>query len=178
MVKAIFVVGKLPGLNLNEFFDRWEHHHGPLAARLPGLRRYVQNHAILEYYATGRQTQDGWSELWFDDLTSLHRASASPEWRSLREDGAKLFAQPVGVSIAHERVQKDWNWIYNDWGVGTLSVDEIRRRLSADGYLELAADVNAPAKIKGAAARQALALWSCEHLVTIDESRIDARPTR
>jgi uncharacterized protein (TIGR02118 family) len=178
MVKAIFIASKLPGLTLDEFFDRWLHHHGALAARVPGVRRYVQNHALPEAYAGRRQTHDGWSELWFDDLAALHEAARTGEWQAVREDGATLFAQPIGVGIARERIQKDLDWTYNDWGVPALREDDVRERLADDGYSELASDPDAPRKIKTAASRQALAVWTREHLVTIDDSRIDARPER
>jgi uncharacterized protein (TIGR02118 family) len=178
MVKAIFVATKLPGLTLGEFFDRWQHHHGALAARVPGLRRYVQNHAIPEAYADRAQTHDGWSEVWFDDLASLHGAAQSPEWQALRDDGATLFAQPLGVGVAREGIQKELEWTYDDWGVGAMSEEEVREQLRADGYATLAADPEAPGKIKAAAAAEALAVWTSEHLVTIDGSRIDARPER
>jgi uncharacterized protein (TIGR02118 family) len=176
MVKAIFIASKLPGLTLDEFLDRWEHHHGPLAARVPGLRRYVQNHALPQAYAEGGQTHDGWSELWFDDLAALHAAAASAEWQALREDGATLFARPLGVGVARERVQKDLDWTYHDWGVGALDEEQVRLRLAGDGYAALAEDPGAPQAIRAAASRQALAVWTEEHLVTIDDSRIDARP--
>jgi hypothetical protein len=57
-----------------------------------------------------------------------------------------------------------------------MSEDEIRARLREQGYASLAADAGAPAKIKAAAERQALAVWTDEHLVTFDVSAIDARP--
>jgi uncharacterized protein (TIGR02118 family) len=176
MVKAIFIVSKLPGLTLTEFFERWQHHHGPLVADTPGLRRYVQNHALPDAYAGGGQTHDGWSELWFEDLASLHRAASSAEWQAAREDGAMLFAEPIGVGVARERVQKDLDWTYNDWGVAGLDAAEIRDRLARWGYAALAADPGAPAALRTAAERQALAVWTDEHLVTIDDSRIDVRP--
>jgi uncharacterized protein (TIGR02118 family) len=178
MVKAIFIAGKLPGLTLVEFFGRWQHHHGPLGAKVPGLRRYVQNHAIPEAYAGGTHTHDGWSELWFDDLAALHAAVASPEWQAVAEDGATLFAQPMSVGVARERIQKDpaGGWAPNDWGAKAMSEDEVRARLAEQGYSALAADPGAPGAIKRAAERDALAVWTAEHLVTIDESRIDARP--
>ena len=103
MVKAIFMASKLPGLTLSEFLVRWEHVHGPLAANVPGLRHYDQYHAVLESYPMGTNTHDGWSELWFDDVSSLRAAVASPEWAALAEDGATLFAQPIGVGVARER---------------------------------------------------------------------------
>ena len=104
-------------------------------------------------------------------------AEFSPEWQAIREDGATLFSSPIGVVVAHERVQKDDDWTYNDWGVGALDEDQIRLRLLADGYTELAADGAIPGLIKSAASRAALAVWTNEHLVTLDESHIDARPS-
>jgi uncharacterized protein (TIGR02118 family) len=176
MVKAIFVVSKLPGLSLDEFFDRWQNHHGNLGASIPGLRRYVQNHGVPQAYASRGQTHDGWSELWFDDLAALHAAVGSPEWRAVRESGATLFATPRGVGVAREGIRKDLDWTYDDWGVGALSEEEVRQRLAEEGYAALAADPDVPRLIKAAAAAEALAVWTPEHLVTIDASRIDARP--
>jgi hypothetical protein len=138
----------------------------------------VQNHALPEAYAGGLQTHDGWAEMWFDDLAGLRTALASPEWAEVAEDGATLFAAPMGVGIARELVQKDDSWSYHDWGVGEMGEDDVRGLLREQGYEELAADPGAPAAIKEAAAAEALAVWTDEHLVTIDDSRLDARPNR
>jgi uncharacterized protein (TIGR02118 family) len=178
MVKAIFIASKLSGLTLSEFFERWEHVLGPLAARAPGLRRYVQNHAIPVSYASGGNTHDGWSELWFDDIASLRAALGSPEWEAVRAEGAMLFALSVGVGVARERIQKDLDWTYNDWGVGAMTLEEIAARLAEQGYATLAADPEAPARLKRAAEQEALAVWTHAHLVTLDESAIDVRPRR
>jgi uncharacterized protein (TIGR02118 family) len=179
MVKAIFIAARIPGLTPAEFSDHWFEVHGSLAAKLPGLRRYVQNHAIPEAYAARPMTHDGWAELWFDDLASLQAAFQSPEAQALREDGATLFAQPVGVVIARERVQK-WDGVSRtdlSW-VKALSEDEIRARLQEQGFVSLAADATTPRTIKAAAESGNLAVWTHEHIVTIDSSRIDARPER
>src|SRR3972149_5332075 len=64
MVNAIFMVCRLPGLDHRDFFEHWLEVHGPLAAKLPGLRRHIQNHGVLEAFARGTQTHDGWSEFW------------------------------------------------------------------------------------------------------------------
>jgi uncharacterized protein (TIGR02118 family) len=178
MVKGVFLATKMPGLTLLEFFDRWEHHHGPLGARVPGLRRYVQNHAIPRAYAGGMHTHDGWAEMWFDDLGALRAALDSPEWAELTEDGATLFTGPMGVGVAREFVQKDpaGGWTPNDWGAGAMSEEEIREQLATQGYASLAADPHAPGRLRRAAARDALGVWTSEHIVTFDESAIDARP--
>jgi len=106
MVKGIFTAARLPGLSLDDFSNRWRTVHGPLAAQLPGLRRYVQNHILPEAYVLHRPTHDGFTELWFDDLPSLRQAFASTEWKALREDGQTLFVYPMATVIARELVIK------------------------------------------------------------------------
>jgi uncharacterized protein (TIGR02118 family) len=109
MVKAIFMVARRPGLTVEEFQEHWFGEHGRLVAQLPGLRRYVQNHAVQAAYGLpGRpMTHDGFSELWFDDLAQLQLAATTPQWRAAKEDGKRLFAEPLGLVIARERVQKE-----------------------------------------------------------------------
>src|SRR5262249_38173723 len=84
MVKMIVICLRHPGLTLRDVSEHWEHVHGPLAARAPGLRRYVQNHRLEESVG---ETRDGWAELWFDDLAALRAAVASPEWQEVRAQG-------------------------------------------------------------------------------------------
>jgi len=105
MVKLIAVVRRAPGLAVAEFQQRWAEGHGALGARLPGLRRLVQNHALPEAYeGKPSMTHDGWAELWFDDLAALQRSMASPAWQTLADDGATLFAAPLVAVIARERL--------------------------------------------------------------------------
>ena len=59
-----------------------------------------------------------------------------------------------------------------------MSEQDVHERLVKQDYRTLAADAAAPRRIKAAAATQALAVWTREHIVTIDDSRIDARPGR
>jgi hypothetical protein len=106
----------------------------------------------------------------------VHAAARSPEWAVVLESAKTLFAEKVDVGVARERIQKDLDWQYRDWGVGSAGEDEVRERLRADGYTTLADDPGAPGAIKTAAANQALAVWTRQHLVTTDGSRLDARP--
>jgi len=179
MVKIILIGARMPGLTPQEFSEHLFEVHGPLAAKLPGLRRYVQNHAIPEAYAIRPMTHDAFSELWFDDLASLQAAFASPAVEPLREDGATLYARPSCVIIARERVQK-WDGVSRTdlSPVKSMSEDEIRAKLESQGFTSLAADPNGPRTIKSAAEAGALMVWSPEHIVTIDEAHIDARPER
>lgn len=86
MVKLIYCISKRPELSVEEFQRYWRETHGPIAGRIPGLRRYVQCHVVPELY--GRQTPayDGAAELWFDDLDALRAAMQSPEVKAALED--------------------------------------------------------------------------------------------
>jgi hypothetical protein len=60
-----------------------------------------------------------------------------------------------------------------------MSEDEIRTRLTAEGYADLlAAQPDAPARIKAAASKGMLAVWTPFHLAAFDQPYIDARPKR
>jgi len=58
--------------SLADFHAYWGERHGPLFARTPGLRRYVQHHTLPEAYGgSPRPTLDGASMFWYDDLGAL-----------------------------------------------------------------------------------------------------------
>lgn len=89
MVKAIYLIRRKPGMSAQDFHRYWREVHGVIAARIPGLQRYVQCHAIprdddgAEY--------DGAAEAWFDDMDAVRRAVASPEYAAARADEARFI---------------------------------------------------------------------------------------
>jgi uncharacterized protein (TIGR02118 family) len=178
MVNAIFMVCRLPGLDHRDFFDHWLNVHGPIAAQLPGLRRYIQSHVVLESFAQGTSTHDGWSEFWFDDYWSFQQATKSREWAAMEKDGATLFCPEKGIVIGREYVQKDETWKPRDYGALAMTEAEVSARLRREGYKSLASDPAVAARIKAAAARDQIAVWTAEHLAVYGESPIDARPQR
>ena len=176
MVKTISIASKLPGLTFDEFFGHWREVHGPMCARIPAVRRYVQNHAIRDAYGKRDMTHDGWAEIWFDSLEACWQAQQSPEWAELRKDGETLFTYPMGVGVARELVQKEFGAEPRRWGAAEMSEDEVRETLRKQGYKSLADDPDGPRKLKAAEQSGSLAVWTWEHIVTIDGSAIDARP--
>ncbi len=87
MVKLIYVITRKPGMSVEEFQRYWRETHGPIAARIPGIRRYVQCHTLAELYDREQQpAYDGAAELWYDDLESMRQALRSPELEAARED--------------------------------------------------------------------------------------------
>jgi len=89
MVKAIYLIRRKPGLSVEDFHRYWREVHGAIAARIPGLRRYVQCHAIQR--DTDGTEFDGAAEAWFDDMDAVGRAVASPEYAAAREDEGRFI---------------------------------------------------------------------------------------
>ena len=91
MVKLVYCVTKKAGLTDEEFFRYWENIHGPIGARIPGLRKLVQSHRLTVAGDKHRPDYDGMAELWFDDVEALLAARQSPEWKSSSEDEANFI---------------------------------------------------------------------------------------
>lgn len=90
-----------------EFFQRyWSETHGPIAAKIPGNRRYVQCRARPGIYAAGRTPDfDGVPMSWFDDLAALRASGQGPELAATRADEANFMAPgriPFVVAAEHE----------------------------------------------------------------------------
>lgn len=86
MVKAIYLICRRPGMSPAEFHRYWREVHGAIAARIPGMRRYVQCHAVDD-----APEYDGAAEAWFDDMDAVRAAVASPEYAAARADEARFI---------------------------------------------------------------------------------------
>ena len=91
MVKIIDLVKRRAGLDVAAFQDDWKNRHGALVAALPGLRRYVQSHALPQGYARGELLFDGIAEMWFDDIAAAQAALASPAVAEISRDAARII---------------------------------------------------------------------------------------
>jgi uncharacterized protein (TIGR02118 family) len=99
MIKIIYCITRKEGLSVEQFQRYWRETHGPIAARIPGVRRYVQSHTLPETYAgTNAPPYDGAAELWWDDLDAMRAAMASPELEAARED-EKNFIDHANVAF-------------------------------------------------------------------------------
>ena len=104
MVKLIYCFRRRAGMTGAEFDAYWRDVHGPIGARIPGLRRLVQSRA-LHIAGDSRQADfDGLAELWFDDIESLRRARGSEEWRLASLDEPN-FLDPASTAylVSEER---------------------------------------------------------------------------
>lgn len=91
MIKLVYCVSRKPGLSDEDFFHYWEHTHGRIGIRIPGLRKLVQSHAIKVPGDARVPDYDGMAELWFDDVEALLAARQSPEWKASTEDESNFI---------------------------------------------------------------------------------------
>lgn len=78
MLKAVFLVHKKAGMDADEFRRHWRDTQGGLGAKIPGTRKYVQNHTVASLDGAAFP-YDGFAEVWFDNREAFERAMATPQ---------------------------------------------------------------------------------------------------
>jgi uncharacterized protein (TIGR02118 family) len=92
-VKNVEFVTRKPGLELDRFQRYWREVHGPLAAQIPVIRRYVQSHTRPSAYERGRTpAYDGVAITWFDDTQAMRASAATAQYARVRADEANFLA--------------------------------------------------------------------------------------
>src|SRR5260370_16271946 len=107
MIKTIGLLTRKSDWTHEQFTKHWVGTHAPLAHKVPGLRRYVQNHIKGERTRADIETTaveiDGIAELWFDDHAALATPSRTPQMKALHADGA-LFIGRIKSYVVEEKV--------------------------------------------------------------------------
>jgi uncharacterized protein (TIGR02118 family) len=104
-VKNIEIVHRKSGMQVEAFQKHWRETHGPLGAAIPQVDRYVQNHARLSSYQSGREPQiDGLALTWFDDVDAMRASGKSREYDETRADEDNFVKIPLDFVIATEHV--------------------------------------------------------------------------
>jgi uncharacterized protein (TIGR02118 family) len=86
--KLIVPIIRRPELSHDEMIWYWRDNHAPIALGLPGLRRYVQNRAVIR---PGKEPKaDGFAEVWFDDEAALREAVRGEVGQRLLADEANF----------------------------------------------------------------------------------------
>jgi uncharacterized protein (TIGR02118 family) len=102
-VKMFSLLTRKPGTDVAAFQSYWRTHHGPLAAKIPQARRYIQCHVRPSAYADGRAPRyDGVAELWFDTFDAVRGSGNTDEYRAVKLDEPKFLALPFPFIIASE----------------------------------------------------------------------------
>ncbi len=105
-VKNIEFINRREGLTVEEFQRYWRDVHGPIAARIPVLRRYVQSHVRPGGYKQERQpAYDGLAITWFDSTDAMRASAATEEYRATRADEPNFLPDgEIPIIITKEHV--------------------------------------------------------------------------
>jgi uncharacterized protein (TIGR02118 family) len=106
MIKAITFVKRRPGMSVEDFQAYWREKHPLVVERLPGLRRYVQSHALLSGYRKGELLWDGIAEVWMDDVEAFRRLPGTREYDAVLAD-EKAFIGRSAMLLVDDVVVKD-----------------------------------------------------------------------
>jgi len=102
-VKNVEFVTRKPGMEVDRFQQYWYRVHGPLAARIPVVRRYVQSHTRRAAYEAGRAPgYDGVAITWFDDTQAMRVSAGTPEYARVRADEANFITPDPPFIITKE----------------------------------------------------------------------------
>ena len=85
MLKFVVVLYRKVDSSRAQFRAYLQEVHGPLAERIPGLRQYIQNHAVDDPV----RPHPGWDavvELWWDSRDAMEAAWRSPEGEDATAD--------------------------------------------------------------------------------------------
>lgn len=104
-VKNVEFVTHREGMAIDAFQRYWREVHGPLAARIPVVRRYVQSHTRRAAYASGRApAYDGVALTWFDDTEAMRASARSHEYARVRADEPNFITADPPFIITREHV--------------------------------------------------------------------------
>jgi uncharacterized protein (TIGR02118 family) len=109
MIVRMGLLNKKPEWSQEDFRRYWSETHGPIAAKLPGLRSYLQHHVVDSAqrgisYKRGPEQLDGFSELSFDDDATMSAAFRSVVAPSLAEDEARFLGRLRIVAVDRREV--------------------------------------------------------------------------
>ncbi|MCC5988578.1 MAG: EthD family reductase [Pararhodobacter sp.] len=137
MLKRMTLLHRRDGMSRAAFDSHWRGSHAEIAARLPGVRGYVQN-PVQSSLREDVHALDGIVELWFDDAAAMSAAYASPVADELRADEPAFLSGITILSvdeIGHRIPGESWVWVISDLA---LSPDA-----AAGGLLNAVSDVSA-----------------------------------
>ena len=106
MVKLVEFVYRRPQMDVQSFQKYWREIHGPLAAKIPQMRRYVQSHVRLSSYRDGRTPLcDGTAQVWFDGTDAMRDSAKTAQYAATHADEPNFIDQPrLRFIITRERV--------------------------------------------------------------------------
>jgi len=108
MVKVLTFIKRKPGMSVEDFQQYWLTRHPAVVTRLPGVRRYVQSHALPTSYRKGEPAWDGIAEVWADDTDALRAMTRSPANADVQTDEARFIDRTtMGLIVTEDHAVVD-----------------------------------------------------------------------
>lgn len=92
MIKTIIYIKKRPDVSYEDFAAHWKGRHAQLVLKLPGMKRYVQNH-VRRDLMRGEPKFDGVAESWFDSMDDVSAVIASDAYKDVQADEPNFIDQ-------------------------------------------------------------------------------------
>ncbi|MFM0631538.1 EthD domain-containing protein [Paraburkholderia xenovorans] len=108
MLKVCTLFKRKKGLSVEEYQSYWRGEHPELVKRLPGVRRYAQNHPLPDTFKPDPPIYDGVVELYFDDSSALKHLSTTQEYQDLNADEENFVDRStIQLVFTHEHILKE-----------------------------------------------------------------------
>jgi uncharacterized protein (TIGR02118 family) len=105
MVKVLTFIKRKPGMTVEDFQRYWLTRHPVVVTRLPGVRRYVQSHALPSSYGKGEPPWDGIAEVWANDTDALRAMTRSAANVDVQADEAQFIDRStMGVIVTEDHL--------------------------------------------------------------------------
>jgi uncharacterized protein (TIGR02118 family) len=109
MLKICTLFKRKQGLSVTEYQSYWRGDHPNHVRKLPGVRRYAQNHPLPETFESGQAPiYDGIVELYFDDSAALKHLAATQEYQDLNADEENFVDRStIQLVLTDETIMKE-----------------------------------------------------------------------
>jgi uncharacterized protein (TIGR02118 family) len=104
MIKVVYVMFKKAGMSREEFRGYWKDTHAPIVKEMPGLKEYIQNHALVDPEGN-EPPYDGFEELYFENQEAMEEALATTEGEATLSDIPNFCDMQKTLGIAVEEVK-------------------------------------------------------------------------
>ncbi|MEQ9639140.1 MAG: EthD domain-containing protein [Alphaproteobacteria bacterium] len=105
-IKNVEFIHRKQGMSVADYQRCWRDVHGPLAAKIPSIRRYVQSHCRPGGYRDGREpTYDGIAVTWFESTDAMRQGATSDAYAATRADEPNFIdTERLNIILTTEHV--------------------------------------------------------------------------
>jgi uncharacterized protein (TIGR02118 family) len=105
MIKLVTCLKRIPQMPPKAFQEYWRTKHAEIVRPLPGIRKYIQSHVLLNSYQKGQPIYDGVAEIWVDDTNTVRSFQDTPVMKNIQKDEPNFFlvkSSPLIITEEYE----------------------------------------------------------------------------